>query len=151
MITSRHVFPNLFKQHSSLEYVEREKMPEIRDIGDIPVPLVNYVNLIRQRKSPYYEIVEFLMKDMEMHFYRIGQGSEAIYAINPRTLQEQIEKKVRDEKLTSVNVCRTVLAMLHGAELNEEKDYFVTTTSSGRRNYHIKVNPRTLNQMSRLL
>ena len=66
-------------------------------------------------------------------------------------LHEEIEKKVDDEKLTSVNICRTVLAMLHGAELDKDKDYFITTTSSGRRNYHVRVNPRTLNQMSRLL
>ena len=121
------------------------------EVRDIPIPLVNYVNLIRERKSPYYEIVEFLMKDMEMHFYKTGQGAGAVYTINPRVLQEEIEKKVTDEKLTSVNVCRTILAMLQGAKLNEEKDYFVTTTSSGRRNYHVNVNPRTLTQMSRML
>jgi regulator of PEP synthase PpsR (kinase-PPPase family) len=121
------------------------------EVREIPIPLVNYVNLIRERRSPYYEIVEFLMKDMEMHFYKAGQGAGAVYTINPRVLQEEIEKKVDDEKLTSVNVCRTILAMLQGAKLNEEKDYFVTTTSSGRRNYHVNVNPRTLNQMSRML
>jgi hypothetical protein len=118
---------------------------------EIPVPLVNYVELIRKRRSPYYEIVEFLMKDMEMHFIKAGQGAEAVYAINPRMLQEEIEKKVSDEKLTSVNVCRTILAMLVGAKLDQEEDYYVTTTSSGRRNYHIKVNTRTLNLMSTLL
>jgi hypothetical protein len=123
----------------------------VSEIPEIPIPLVNYVHLIRERKSPYYEIVEFLMKDMEMHFIKSGQGAEAVYTINPRMLHEEIEKKVSDEKLTAVNVCRTVLAMLHGAKLDEEKDYFVTTTSSGRRNYHVKVNPRTLYQMSRLL
>jgi hypothetical protein len=121
------------------------------EIREIPIPLVNYVHLIRQRKSPYYEIVEFLMKDMETRLHTTGGGSQAVYTINPRMLQEEIEKRVDDEKLTSVNICRTVLAMLHGSELNEEKDYFVTTTSSGRRNYHIIVNSRTLNQMSRLL
>lgn len=121
------------------------------EVREIPIPLINYVHLIRQRKSPYYEIVEFLMRDMEMHFYRAGQGAGAVYTINPRMLQEEIEKKVSDEKLTSVNVCRTILAMLQGAELNEERDYFVTTTSSGRRNYHVNVNIRTLNQMSRML
>jgi hypothetical protein len=131
-----------------LVYCGEEKMSEVRDI---PIPLVNYVNLIRQRKAPYYEIVEFLMKDMEIHFHQTGRGAGTVYTINPRVLQEEIEKKVSDEKLTPVNVCRTVLAMLQGAQLNEEKDYFITTTSSGRRNYHINVNPRTLNQMSRLL
>ena len=141
-------FSLIFLNTMFLYYIEGEKVSELREI---PIPLVNYVELIRKRKSPYYEIVEFLMKDMEMHFYRTGRGAEAVYTINPRMLHEEIEKKVSDEKLTSVNVCRTVLAMLRGAELDVEKDYYVTTTSSGRRNYHVKVNPHTLNQMSRLL
>ena len=120
-------------------------------VSDVPVPLVNYIYLIKNRKRPYYEIVEFLMKDMEMRYYRTGQGSEVVYTINPRILQGEIEKKLEDDKLTTVNVCRTILAMLYGAKLNEEKDFFVTTTSSGRRNYHIKINDRTLSSMSRML
>jgi regulator of PEP synthase PpsR (kinase-PPPase family) len=120
-------------------------------VSDVPVPLVNYIYLIKNRKRPYYEIVEFLMKDMEMRYYRTGQGSEVVYTINPRILQEEIEKKLEDDKLTTINVCRTILAMLYGAELDQEKDFFVTTTSSGRRNYHIKINNRTLSSMSRML
>ena len=148
MVSAEQIFLNVFKCHVPLGYNGEGKMSEV---PEIPIPLVNYVHLIIQRKSPYYEIVEFLMKDMETHLSRTGQEAGSVYTINPRMLQEEIEKKVSDEKLTSINVCRTILAMLHGAELNEEKDYFVTTTSSGRRNYHIKVNPHTLNQMSRLL
>lgn len=120
-------------------------------MGDIPVPLINYIHLIKERRSPYYDIVEHVMKEMEMRYTTEGQGSEVVYAINPRVLQEQIEQKMRDERLTTVNVCRTVLAMLYGAKLDEEKDFFVTTTSSGRRNYHIKVCNRTLNSMSKML
>jgi hypothetical protein len=120
-------------------------------MADIPVPLINYIHLIKERKSPYYEIVEHVMKEMEMRYATSGQGSERVYTINPRMLQEEIEKKMRDERLTTVNVCRTILALLYGAQLNEEKDFFVTTTSSGRRNYHIKVSNRTLNSMSKLL
>jgi hypothetical protein len=118
---------------------------------EVPIPLINYVHLIKNRKTPYYDIVEFLLKEMEMHYYRTGQGSEVVYTINPRILQEEIEKKMRDEKLTTVNVCRTILAMLYGADLNQERDFYVTTTSSGRRNYHIKVNNRTLTSMARLI
>jgi regulator of PEP synthase PpsR (kinase-PPPase family) len=88
---------------------------------------------------------------MEIHRSRMGQGSEVIYTINPRILQEEIEKRVKDEKLTTVNVCRTILALLYGSKLSEEKDFYVTTTSGGRRNYHVKVNNRTLNSMSGLL
>jgi len=120
-------------------------------VPEVPIPLINYVHLIRNRKTPYYEIVEFLLKEMEMHYYKTGQGSEVVYTINPRTLQEEIEKKMRDEKLTTVNVCRTILAMLYGSDLDQEDDFYVTTTSSGRRNYHIKVNNRTLTSMARLI
>jgi hypothetical protein len=121
------------------------------EIRGVPIPLVNYVYLIRNRKSPYYDIVQFLLKEMEMHHERIGVGSETVYTINPRILQEEIEKVVDDDRLTTVNVCRTILAMLYGSELAEEKDFYVTTTSSGRRNYHIKVNERTLTSMNRML
>jgi hypothetical protein len=120
-------------------------------MADIPVPLINYLHLIKERRSPYYDIVEHLMKEMEMHYTSRGRGAEAVYTINPRVLQGEIEKKMRDERLTTVNVCRTILALLYGAQLDEEKDFFVTTTSSGRRNYHIKVTNRTLTSMSKLL
>lgn len=125
-------------------------MSEIR-VSGVPIPLVNYVELIRGRRSPYYDIVQFLLKDMEMHYQRTGQGSETVYTIKPRILQEEVEKIISDDRLTTVNVCRTILALLYGSDLSEEKDFYVTTTSSGRRNYHIKVNSRTLTSMSRML
>lgn len=125
-------------------------MSEFRQF-DLPIPLVNYIYLIRNRRSPYYDIVNFLLKEMETHYERGGEGSEVVYTINPRVLQEEIEKKVRDEKLTTVNVCRTILALLYGSKLREEKDFYVTTTSSGRKNYHIKVNEHTLNSLSKLI
>jgi regulator of PEP synthase PpsR (kinase-PPPase family) len=120
-------------------------------MNNIPIPLVNYVYLIRNHKSPYYDIVQFLLKEMEMHHSRMGQSSEVVYTINPRVLQEEIEKRVKNEKLTTVNVCRTILALLYGSKLSEEDDFYVTTTSGGRRNYHVRVNNHTLNSMSRFL
>jgi len=120
--------------------------------NDIPIPLVNYVQLIRDHKSPYYEVVYFLLKEMEMHHNKIGEeASEVVYTINPRLLQEEIEKQVKDEKLTTVNICRTIRAFLYGSKLSEEKDFYVTTTSGGRRNYHVKVTNKTLDLMSKLL
>ena len=124
-------------------------MPELH-ISDIPIPLVNYIRLIKYRKSPYYDIVQHVLKEMEIHYERTGLGSETVYAINPRVLQEEIEKKVESEKLTTVNICRTILALFYGSELRED-DFYVTTTSRGRRNYHIKVNTRTLNSMHRFI
>lgn len=120
-------------------------------VNGIPIPLVNYVHLIRNRRSPYYDIVTFLLKDMENHYQRTGQSSETVYTINPRILQEEIERVVNDDKLTTVNVCRTILALLYGSKLSEERDFFVTTTSSGRRNYHIRVNTKTLGSMNGML
>jgi regulator of PEP synthase PpsR (kinase-PPPase family) len=126
-------------------------MSEVRGT-EVPIPLLNYVHLIRNHKSPYYDIVYFLLKEMEMHQNRIGTDtSEVVYTINPRILQREIEKKVQNEKLTTVNVCRTILALLYGSELSAEKDFYVTTTSGGRRNYHVKVNTKTLDSMSRLI
>jgi hypothetical protein len=118
---------------------------------EIPIPLINYVELIRNRKSPYYDVVHFLLKDMETHHTKMGGQSEVVYSINPRVLQEEIEQVIKNEKLTTVNVCRTILALLYGSKLSEEKDFYVTTTSGGRRNYHVRVNERTLSSMSRFL
>jgi hypothetical protein len=118
---------------------------------DIPVPLVNYVQLIRDRRSPYYDIVNHLVKEMEMHYEKMGKISETVYTINPRILQGDIEQIIKNEKLTTVNVCRTILALLYGSRLREEKDFYVTTTSSGRRNYHVKMNNRTLSSLATFL
>ncbi|MCS7123801.1 MAG: hypothetical protein NZ932_00045 [Candidatus Bathyarchaeota archaeon] len=121
-------------------------MSEIR-VGEVPIPLVNYVFLIKYRRSPYYDIVQYLLKEMEVHYEKTGGSSEVIYTINPRVLQEEIEDKVKSEKVTTVNICRTILALLYGCKLREGEDFYVTTTSGGRRNYHIKVNSKTLSLM----
>jgi hypothetical protein len=88
---------------------------------------------------------------MEMHYQKSGQGSETVYVINPRILQEGLEKKIKNEKLTTINVCRSILATLQGSNLKEDEDYFVTTTTHGRKQYHVKANSRTIDSMSRFL
>ncbi|MGD8545400.1 MAG: hypothetical protein PVH12_04400 [Candidatus Bathyarchaeota archaeon] len=125
-------------------------MSELR-INEIPVPLANYIRLIKHRYHPYYDIVRHVVNDMEKHYKRTEHTSGIVYTINPRVLHEQIEAKVKSEKLTTVNICRSILALIHGSELREEDDFYVTTTSHGRRNYHIKVNDRTLNSMFKLV
>jgi len=52
--------------------------------------------------------------------------------------------------LTTVNICRTILALFYGSDLRQD-DFYVTTTSRGRRNYHIKVNAHTLNSIHRFV
>jgi hypothetical protein len=123
---------------------------ETRMPVDIPGPIANYVGLIRQRKPPYYDIVQYLLQEMDFHYKNSG-APEVTYTINPRILQEEIEKRVKNEKLTTRNVCRTILAMLYEAKFEEDNQFWVTTTSSGRRNYHVKVNKGNLNSLSRIL
>ena len=123
---------------------------EVSRVGEIPIPLINYVYLIKNRKSPYYDLVQFLLKEMEMRYLKSGQ-SEVIYTINRRVLQEEIEKKIKSDKLTNINICRTTLAFLYASGAKEEKDFYVTTTGGGKRNYHIVLNKNTLNSFTRLL
>jgi len=122
---------------------------EVKNL-DIPIPLINYVNLIKQKKSPYYEIVKYLLRDMEIRYRRAGV-SEVVYTINPRQLQKEIEDRIRSEKVTTINICRTVLALLYGSNLRREDDFYVTTSSRGRRNYHIRVTQQTLMNLYRFL
>ena len=121
-------------------------MSEIR-FGEIPIPLISYVWLIRDRKSPYIDIVKFILKDMEFHYRMAGQ-SEVSYAINPRELTDQLEEQIKNEKLTNFNVCRTIRAFCYGSKLRLGEDFYVSTTAGGKKNYHIKVNQRTLNLLS---
>jgi hypothetical protein len=123
---------------------------ETRMPVDFSGPIANYVGLIRQRRPPYYDIVQYLLQEMDFHYKNSGV-TEVTYTINPRILQEEIEKRVKNEKLTTRNVCRTILAMLYEAKFEEDNQFWVTTTSSGRRNYHVKVNNRTLDSLSRIL
>ena len=117
---------------------------------EIPIPLRNYLSLIREKRPPYYEIVKYLLQEMESHFLKSG-SSEIVYMINPRELYEEIEKKIKSEKITRINVCRTILALLYGSDLREGEDFYTTTTSGGRKNYHLKVNPATLSRLKLFL
>lgn len=117
------------------------EIPHSRD--GIPIPLSNYVNLIRKRRSPYYDVVKYILLDMEHHFERAGR-SEVIYTINPRKLYDEIEDKIKSEKLTTTNICRTILAFLYGTQLKKGEDFYITTSARGRKNYHIRLTPATI-------
>lgn len=113
---------------------------------EIPIPIVNYLYLIREKKPPYYDIIKQMIKDMEYR-YRKADRTEIIYTISPRQLHKELEEKIEGEKLTTFTVCRSILAILYGSDLKEREDYYKTTSSHGRRNYHIKLNPRNLQHL----
>jgi hypothetical protein len=113
------------------------------EVPQIPIPLVNYLHLIERKKSPYYELILYVLKDMERN-YNKGPNHGIIYTINPRQLKEKVEDSITSDKLTSINISRTILALLYGSRLKKDEDYYVTTSSGGRKNYHIKVNRNIL-------
>ena len=114
-----------------------------RPQNEIPVPISNYINLIRERRYPYYDVIKHILRDMEYHYNKAG-SSEVIYTINPRRLQSEIEEKLKSEKLTTTNICRTILAFFYGTNLKKGEDFYVTTTARGRKNYHVRLNSSTL-------
>jgi hypothetical protein len=104
----------------------------------IPIPLSNYLNLIEKKKSPYYDLILYILSDMERN-YKKAPHDGMVYTINPRQLKDKIEERIPSDKLTSINISRTILALLYGSKLRKDEDYYVTTSSGGRKNYHIKV------------
>lgn len=113
-------------------------------MSDIPIPLSNYLNLIHKKKSPYYDLLRYIVADMERQYVALEYPVDMVYTINPRRLQKEAKAKIESEKLTTMNVARTILAILIGSRLKKGEDYYVTTSSGGRRNYHIRLNSAVL-------
>ncbi|MCW4052391.1 MAG: hypothetical protein NWE78_04165 [Candidatus Bathyarchaeota archaeon] len=107
----------------------------------------SYLNLIQRKESPYYDLVRHIIMDMEKSYRKSGPRRGVIYTINPRQLKEEIEEKIPNKKLTPINISRTILALLYGSELEKDEDYYTTTSSGGRKNYHIKVNMNNLSTL----
>ncbi len=117
------------------------------EVYQIPIPLINYLHLIEKKESPYYDLVRYLISDMENKAKNGQLPREVIYTINPRRLKEEIEEQIPSDKLTTINISRTILALLYGSKLQKDEDYYVTTSSGGRKNYHIKVNSTILSNL----
>ncbi len=116
------------------------------EVRQIPIPLSNYLSLIEKKQSPYYDLILYILADIE-RTYRAAPHNDVIYAINPRQLKEEVDRKIPSDKLTTINISRTVLALLLGSKLEKDEDYYVTTSSGGRKNYHIKVTPSVLSSL----
>jgi hypothetical protein len=113
-------------------------------MSELPIPLSNYLQLIRKKRSPYYDLLQYVISDMERRYMALEYSGGDVYLINPRTLLKQVEEKIPSDKITTVNIGRVMLAALRGSNLRKGKDYYVTTSSSGRKNYHIKLNSAVL-------
>ncbi len=117
------------------------------EVPQIPIPLINYYNLIEKKKSPYYDLILYIISDMEKTYKRGHTPHGVIYSINPRRLKKEIDEKIPSEKLTPMNISRTILAFLYGSNLQKGEDYYVTTSSGGRKNYHVKLNRSNLSML----
>jgi regulator of PEP synthase PpsR (kinase-PPPase family) len=117
------------------------------EVQQIPIPLSSYLNLIQRKESPYYDLIRHIIQDMEKSYRKSGPPHGVIYTINPRQLKEEIDEKIPNKKLTPINISRTILALLYGSELQKDEDYYTTTSSGGRKNYHIKVNMNNLSTL----
>jgi hypothetical protein len=118
----------------------------VSEIHQIPIPLSNYLNLIEKKQSPYYDLILYILADMEKT-YKTAPHNGVIYTINPRQLKEKVDRKILSDKLTTINISRTVLALMLGSRLQKDEDYYVTTSSGGRKNYHIKVTSAVLSSL----
>jgi len=112
--------------------------------SEIPTPIHNYLYLIQGKKPPYYDVVLFIVSEMEKHLSEAEALKEVLYTVNPKRLRREMEKRVKHEKLTTLNISRTILAFIYGNNLKKDSDYYVTTTSGGCKNYHIRVNSNVL-------
>ena len=119
---------------------------EIPDLSEIPIPILNYINLIKERRPPYYDCIKYIVLEMEKHLERNG-GSEIIYTINPRRLEKEISERIKSEKLTSMNIARTIQALFYGSRLEYGEEWFRSTSRRGRKNYHVKVNYSTIHTL----
>src|SRR3972149_210060 len=116
-------------------------------MSELSIPLSNYLYLIHKRKSPYYDLLQYVIADMERHYVALEYPVDAIYTINPRQLLKEIGEKIPSDKLTTMNIARVILAAVYGSKLRKDEDYYVTKSSGGRRNYHIKLNQNVLSAL----
>lgn len=114
------------------------------EVHRIPIPIINYLHLIERKESPYYDLILYLLSDMERDLKKANLNHGIIYTINPRQLVEEVHDKIPHTKLTTINISRTILALLYGSKLRKNDDYYVTTSSGGRKNYHIKITQSNL-------
>lgn len=118
---------------------------------ELPLPLNNYAYLLINKKSPYYEIIQYLKREMEFRYKKAGKP-EIIYGISPRRLAKEIELMVQEKKkITTYSICRTILAACYLCKLKEGEDFWITTTAGGKKNYHFKVNQKTLGSFAKIL
>jgi len=52
------------------------------EIYKVPIPLSNYLDLIKKKRSPYYDLIQYLIADMERNL-KIHPHNGMIYHHQP--------------------------------------------------------------------
>lgn len=109
----------------------------------LPIPLCNYQGLIERKVKPYYDVVLYTLGELEKKY----TTERREFVADLSFIGEKTREKTR---LSKINVLRTITAWIKTAGLGED-DFYVTTTSGGRRKYHLKVNEEVLTRLKTLL
>jgi len=109
---------------------------------ETPRIVVNYLRLIKERQYPYYLVAKRLVDDMEA-YYKPRSPAEIIYTLNPKWLYNEWGPEIKHEKFTIKNISRIIRAFLTGKRM----DYYTTTTSGGRKSYHVALNPQAFERL----
>ncbi len=109
---------------------------------ETPRIVINYLGLIREQQHPYYLIAKRLADDMEA-YYKPRSPAEVIYTLNPKWIYHKLDPEIKHEKLTIKNVSRIIRAYL----TEKKMEYYTTTTSGGRRSYHVALNPQIVQRL----
>ena len=109
---------------------------------ETPRIVLNYLRLIRERQHPYYLVAKRLADDAEA-YYREKSPEEVIFTLNPRWIHRELDREVKHEKLTVMNISRIIKAFLYGKKL----DYYTTTGSGGCKSYHIELNTQVVRML----
>lgn len=116
------------------------------------LPIVaTYLNLIKKKKSPYYDIACHLIKEMEKTQKQNRELYNITYVVNAKKLEKELTQKISKikakKRLTATNIARTILAIIKGGSLQEGEEYHITIRKGGGKNYHIKINQETLGKL----
>ena len=108
---------------------------------ELPKPLNQYLILLKNRERPFYGIALIVYKDMEKYLYEVRSGKSCIYTANLRRLREKIEKE--GYKMSSIGISRILRALFFGSNLR----WYATTSSGGKKNYHVELDKNALNSV----
>jgi hypothetical protein len=125
-----------------------------------------YLSLYKSPRSPYRDIVEFILREMN-RTYVLSRQEEVFFSFRPRDIEPavrlEIEKKIEEgrieyknvkgeikpieemPKINIINISRTVLAWLYGSDLKKGEDYYFTGNKSMK--YHVRVNQKNLSTL----